>query len=202
MLSPVTTSTYQGCRFPPDEARADCVMIFIKSGATGLSKKLLWSLDISLPKQLSLWLLFNNLPKLCDWFSVATELIGTTFFKGEIWKQDNWRYRCSSQCYMPRNNTWGRQNTEEEAFAQMDYAFDKGINFDTAELYPIPPEADTQGRTETMIGNWFEKTGKRQDVILATKVVGRSTMTWFRDNGEEPELTRPQIMEAIDKLPV
>ena len=96
--------------------------------------------------------------------------------------------------------TWGRQNTEEEAFAQMDYAFDKGINFfDTAELYPIPPEADTQGRTETMIGNWFEKTGKRQDVILATKVVGRSTMTWFRDNGDEPELTRPQIMEAIDK---
>ena len=96
--------------------------------------------------------------------------------------------------------TWGRQNTEEEAFVQMDYAFDKGVNFfDTAELYPIPPEADTQGRTETMIGNWFEKTGKRQDVILATKVVGRSNMTWFRDNGDEPELTRPQIMEAIDK---
>ena len=66
--------------------------------------------------------------------------------------------------------TWGRQNTEEEAFAQMDYAFDKGVNFfDTAELYPIPPEADTQGRTETMIGNWFEKTGTRQDVAHAKK---------------------------------
>ena len=81
----------------------------------------------------------------------------------------------------------------------MDYAFDKGINFfDTAELYPIPPEADTQvnGNHDRKL---FEKTGKRQDVILATKVVGRSTMTWFRDNGDEPELTRPQIMEAIDK---
>ena len=110
------------------------------------------------------------------------------------------RYRCSGRVSCLGTMTWGRQNTEEEAFAQMDYAFDKGVNFfDTAELYPIPPEADTQGRTETMIGNWFEKTGKRQDVILATKVVGRSTMTWFRDNGDEPELTCPQIMEAIDK---
>ena len=96
--------------------------------------------------------------------------------------------------------TWGRQNTEEEAFAQMDYAYENGINFfDTAELYPIPPEADTQGRTETMIGNWFKKNGKRNDIILATKVVGRSSMTWFRDNGNEPELTKEQITEAIDK---
>ena len=50
-----------------------------------------------------------------------------------------------------------------------------------------------------MIGNWFKKNGKRNDIILATKVVGRSSMTWFRDNGNEPELTKEQITEAIDK---
>jgi hypothetical protein len=52
--------------------------------------------------------------------------------------------------------TWGKQNTEAEGHAQMDYAVSQGVNFfDTAELYPIPPEADTQGGTETIIGSWF-----------------------------------------------
>jgi aryl-alcohol dehydrogenase-like predicted oxidoreductase len=70
--------------------------------------------------------------------------------------------------------TWGTQNGEIEAHDQMHYAFDKGVNFfDTAELYPTTPVgADTQGRTEEYIGTWFEKTGKRKDVILATKVAG------------------------------
>ena len=76
--------------------------------------------------------------------------------------------------------------------------FDKGINFfDTAELYPILPKLIHRGERKLPIGDGL-KTGKRQD-ILATKVVGRSTAAWFRDNGDEPELTRPQIMEAIDK---
>ena len=57
--------------------------------------------------------------------------------------------------------TWGEQNTFEEGYEQMDYAVDQGVNFfDTAELYPIPPKPDTQGKTEECIGNWFKKTGK------------------------------------------
>ena len=58
--------------------------------------------------------------------------------------------------------TRGQQNTEEEGHEQMDYAFERGINFfDTAELYSIPPMAETQGRTEEIIGTWFAKTGNR-----------------------------------------
>ncbi len=69
--------------------------------------------------------------------------------------------------------TWGGQNTQAQAFAQMDYALDQGVNFfDTAELYAIPPQAETYGRTEEIIGNWFRKTGKRDRVILASKVCG------------------------------
>ena len=71
--------------------------------------------------------------------------------------------------------TWGTQNTEAEAHEQMDYAFEQGVNFfDTAELYPTTPVgAETQGDTEKFIGSWFKKTGKRDKVILATKISGR-----------------------------
>lgn len=70
--------------------------------------------------------------------------------------------------------TWGTQNTQTEGFEQMDYALAHGINFiDTAEMYPVNPvSAETQGRTEEIIGNWFAKSGKRADVVLATKVTG------------------------------
>ena len=69
--------------------------------------------------------------------------------------------------------TWGEQNTQEEGFEQMDFALDQGINFiDTAELYAVPPRKETYGHTESIIGNWFEKTKKREKVILATKVAG------------------------------
>ena len=69
--------------------------------------------------------------------------------------------------------TWGEQNTEQEGFEQMDFALDKGVNFwDTAELYAVPPKAETFGHTEIIIGNWFKKTKKRKEVILATKVAG------------------------------
>ena len=69
--------------------------------------------------------------------------------------------------------TWGEQNTQDEGFEQMDYALDQGINFfDTAELYAVPPKEQTYGHTEKIIGNWFEKTKKREKVILATKVAG------------------------------
>src|SRR5579875_2733799 len=69
--------------------------------------------------------------------------------------------------------TWGQQNTEAEGHAQMDMAFDRGINFfDTAEMYSIPPRAETQGSTERIIGNWFASRGRRDRVILASKVSG------------------------------
>ena len=79
--------------------------------------------------------------------------------------------------------TWGEQNTQEEGFEQMDYALDQGVNFwDTAELYAVPPKAETFGHTETIIGNWFEKNKKRDKVILATKVAGPSRK--YLRNGE------------------
>ena len=69
--------------------------------------------------------------------------------------------------------TWGEQNTEIEGFEQMDFALDRGVNFwDTAEIYSIPPKAETFGHTEVIIGNWFEKTKKRNKVILGAKVSG------------------------------
>ncbi len=69
--------------------------------------------------------------------------------------------------------TWGQQNTQDEAFEQMDYAVSQGINFfDTAEMYPVPPIAETQGRTEQYIGEWFKQGGKRSDIVLATKAAG------------------------------
>jgi len=96
--------------------------------------------------------------------------------------------------------TWGQQNTEADGHAQMDYALDKGINFfDTAELYSIPPRPETQGSTERIIGSWFKARGSRDKVILATKVIGRSDNTWFRDDGSKGELSRAQVEEAVNK---
>jgi aryl-alcohol dehydrogenase-like predicted oxidoreductase len=69
--------------------------------------------------------------------------------------------------------TWGQQNTQDDAFEQMDYAVSQGVNFfDTAEMYPVPPIPATQGRTEQYIGEWFRQTGKRKDIILASKASG------------------------------
>lgn len=71
--------------------------------------------------------------------------------------------------------TWGKQNTEIEAFNQLDIAIATGVNFiDTAELYPVPPEAETYTLTEQYLGNWLKQRGKRDDLIIATKVAGRS----------------------------
>jgi aryl-alcohol dehydrogenase-like predicted oxidoreductase len=69
--------------------------------------------------------------------------------------------------------TWGNQNTETEAHEQIEYAYANGVNFmDTAEMYPIPPKAEYQGKTEEFIGNWFKKTGQRDKWVLASKVSG------------------------------
>lgn len=71
--------------------------------------------------------------------------------------------------------TFGEQNTQQDAFEQLDYAVANGVNFiDTAELYAIPPKAETYGLTETYIGNWLGKRGQRDDLVIATKVAGPS----------------------------
>lgn len=69
--------------------------------------------------------------------------------------------------------TWGQQNTQDEAFAQLDAALDYGVNFmDTAEMYSVPTQGPTYGATETIIGNWFKARGTRDKFILATKIAG------------------------------
>ena len=95
--------------------------------------------------------------------------------------------------------TWGEQNSEAQAHEQMDYALDQGINFfDAAELYPIPPKRETQGRTEAHVGSWFKSRKARDRVILASKVVGRTKNTWFREDGSQGRLAPAQIREALE----
>ncbi|MCA3692927.1 aldo/keto reductase [Aquidulcibacter sp.] len=96
--------------------------------------------------------------------------------------------------------TYGEQNTEAEGHAQMDYAFERGINFfDTAELYAIPPRPETSGATERIIGTWMKARGNRDKIFLASKVAGRSPMNWFRDSGEGSRVNKANIDEAIEK---
>ncbi|QLB59072.1 NADP(H)-dependent aldo-keto reductase [Acinetobacter indicus] len=69
--------------------------------------------------------------------------------------------------------TFGEQNTQDEAFAQLDYALERGLYFwDTAEMYPVPPKPETQGVTEVMIGNWLKTRGGRDKLFLASKIAG------------------------------
>lgn len=92
--------------------------------------------------------------------------------------------------------TFGEQNTEAEAFEQLDYALEHGVNFiDTAEMYPVPPVKETQGLTEEYIGNWLKQSGKRDKVVLATKVAGPNHIGHIRDNRG---LDRRNIHKAID----
>ncbi|SFZ89694.1 Predicted oxidoreductase [Flaviramulus basaltis] len=91
---------------------------------------------------------------------------------------------------------WGNQNTESDGHAQLDYAFNQGVNFiDTAELYPVPATPETQGSTSEIIGTWLKKTGNRDKVVLASKIVGRSSdyVAHIRKDGFA------SIEDAIDK---
>ncbi|MEX0385757.1 NADP(H)-dependent aldo-keto reductase [Spiribacter onubensis] len=93
--------------------------------------------------------------------------------------------------------TYGKQNTQEEASSQLDLAVERGINFiDTAEMYPVPPEKDTQGATETMIGNWLAARGRRDDLIIATKIAGPGLGT-VRDGKGDYSLAN--IETAVDE---
>ena len=93
--------------------------------------------------------------------------------------------------------TWGQQNTEAEAHEQISYALERGINMlDAAEMYPVPPRAETQGRTEEYIGTWFKKTGLRDSYVLATKAAGPNPEFHYLRGG--PRFTKEQLVEAIN----
>ncbi|GFR52902.1 hypothetical protein Agub_g15546 [Astrephomene gubernaculifera] len=97
--------------------------------------------------------------------------------------------------------TWGKQNSEAEAHQQLSYAWDMGLNFlDTAEMYPVPTEAATQGRTDTYIGTWMRGGGRRrEEVVIATKVSGYSDRaTWVRQPPRTTRVTREQVVESVD----
>ncbi|MBR7799210.1 aldo/keto reductase [Undibacterium fentianense] len=94
--------------------------------------------------------------------------------------------------------TFGEQNSETEAHAQLDFSIASGINFiDTAEMYPVMPRAETVNRTEQFIGSWLKKSGHRQNIILATKVAGPSRgMPWIR--GGQNDLDEFNIRSAVE----
>ena len=98
--------------------------------------------------------------------------------------------------------TWGNQNTQDEAFAQMDLALDKGVNFfDVAELYPVPAVAETYAETERIIGNWFAKTGHRDKVVLATKIAGPGDYTaHIRTTGFSKEALNDAVNDSLKRL--
>ncbi|MGB0879265.1 MAG: NADP(H)-dependent aldo-keto reductase [Polaribacter sp.] len=98
--------------------------------------------------------------------------------------------------------TWGNQNTEAEGHEQMDYALEKGVNFfDAAELYPVPANAKTYGDTERIIGTWFKKTGNREKVILATKIVGAGSYTaHIRKDGFSKRAIKEAIEGSLQRL--
>ena len=96
--------------------------------------------------------------------------------------------------------TFGQQNTEAEGHAQLDLAIDRGVNFlDTAEMYSIPPKAETQGSTERIIGTWLAARGNRDKVVVATKVSGRSTANWMRPDRNGCRLDEANIRYAVEQ---
>jgi aryl-alcohol dehydrogenase-like predicted oxidoreductase len=100
--------------------------------------------------------------------------------------------------------TFGQQNTELDAHSQLDYALERGINFvDTAEMYPVPPSAETQGSTERFIGSWLKKTGRRDRIVLATKAAGPNpNQTWIRGGRQNHDAAnlRAALDESLKRL--
>ncbi len=97
--------------------------------------------------------------------------------------------------------TWGEQNTEAQAHEQLDAALAAGINLiDTAEMYPVPPRPQTQGRTEQYIGTWLKKSGRRNDIVLATKATGPSRQAARPSHVRNGRLsfTRENLFEAVN----
>lgn len=90
--------------------------------------------------------------------------------------------------------TWGTQNTEDEGHAQMDYALSEGVNFwDTAEMYATPPSKQTYGSTETIIGTWLKSRGKRDEVVIASKIAPQ--VPYIRDGAP---IDKENLIKAVD----
>ena len=97
--------------------------------------------------------------------------------------------------------TFGEQNTQQEGFEQMDYALERGINFfDTAELYAVMPRKETYGKTEEIVGNWFQERKNRDKVILASKIASKSEddLQWIREGSVNLGFDRRNMDLAID----
>ena len=97
--------------------------------------------------------------------------------------------------------TWGEQNTEAQAHEQLDFALERGVTLvDTAEMYPVPPKPETQGRTEQYIGSWLARTKRRQDIVLTSKAAGpvrdAKRPGYIRDG--KTHLDRANLTQAID----
>lgn len=93
--------------------------------------------------------------------------------------------------------SYGHQVDEADGHAQLDYALTQGVNFiDTAEMYPIPPQESTYGTTETFIGRWLQKTGKRKDIVLASKIAGPNRYAHLRDG--KHRFIQSNIEQAVD----
>ena len=98
--------------------------------------------------------------------------------------------------------TWGNQNSEKEAFEQLDFSVDRGVNFiDTAELYPVPAEAKTSGRTSEIIGKWLTQKKNRDKLIIATKIAGPGDYTkHIRTGGFSPTSIKDAIHKSLKRL--
>lgn len=98
--------------------------------------------------------------------------------------------------------TWGHQNNEADAHEQLDYAFANGVNFiDTAEMYAVPPQAETYTLTEQYIGNWLKARNNRDKVIIATKVAGSSSLQWIRGGeGLTPDSIDKALHASLKRL--
>ena len=96
--------------------------------------------------------------------------------------------------------TFGEQNSQQDGFDQMNYAIEKGVNFiDTAELYAVMPRKETYGKTEKIIGNWFKEKKNRNQVILASKIVGKSEgLNWIRGGSDKLGFDKTNINLAIE----
>ena len=98
--------------------------------------------------------------------------------------------------------TWGNQNSEKEAFDQLDFSVDSGVNFiDTAELYPVPAEAKTSGRTSEIIGKWLTQKKNRDKLVIATKIAGPGDYTkHIRTGGFSPKSIKDAIHKSLKRL--
>ena len=96
--------------------------------------------------------------------------------------------------------TWGEQNSQAEAFEQMNYSVERGINFfDTAELYAVMPSKETYGKTEEIIGNWFNEKKNRHKILLASKIASSSDdLEWIRKGSQNLGFDKKNMNEAID----